>query len=60
MQVYSPQHEYALSTFDTRILGATEQCDYERAVAGECGDVEMLDLDHPILVAKPVATLELS
>lgn len=60
MQVYPPQHEYTLSIFDIRIPGVAEQFNHERALAGECGDVEMLDLDHPILIVKPGVTLELS
>lgn len=59
-QVYPYQPECTLSIFDIRIPGATEQVDHDRALAGECGDVEMLDLDHPILIVKPGATVELS
>lgn len=39
--------------YDTRIPGAAEMFSHQRALWGERGDVEMLDLDHPVLKISP-------
>ncbi len=44
---------YELVIFDARIPGASERFSRERGAWGECGDVVMLDLNHPVLIVRP-------
>jgi hypothetical protein len=48
-----PANEYLkILVFDARVPGATKRIGRERAAARELGDVEMLDLDHPMLIVE--------
>jgi hypothetical protein len=39
--------------FDIRIPDVTERFSRERAAWGEYADVEMFDLNHPVLIVRP-------
>ena len=51
--LYPDDKPYDLAIFDTRIPGVAERFHRERAAGGEEGEVEMLDLDHPVLIVRP-------
>jgi len=38
--------------FDTRLPGVVKRFNHERAWWGELADIEMLDLNHPVLVIR--------
>jgi hypothetical protein len=44
---------YELEIFDVRIPGTAERFHRARLAWGESAEVEMLDLDHPVLVIRP-------
>jgi hypothetical protein len=51
--LYPNSRPYELIIFDTRIPGASRSYSRLRALWGEDAEVEMLDLDHPVLVVRP-------
>ena len=46
------EHLKAIVVFDTRLPGVMKRFDHERARWGELADIEMLDLNHPVLVIR--------
>lgn len=58
-ELYLGDNQPTLVVFDVRVPGVGERFVRERAAWGEYADVEMLDLDHPVLVVKPGGALEL-
>jgi hypothetical protein len=56
---YPKESNHALVIFDLRILGISERFSRERGAWGECADVEMLDLNHAVLVIRPNGALYL-
>src|SRR5215211_6156283 len=46
------EHLKTIVVFDTRLPGVAKRFDNERARWGELADVEMLDLNHPVLVVR--------
>ena len=59
-EVYPDNRTYELVVFDVRIPGLSERFSRERGAWGECAEVEYLDLEHPVLVVRPGAALEVS
>lgn len=56
---YHDDKSCTIIVFDVRLPNAGRRFSHERAAWGEYADVEMLDLNHPVLVVRPGATLEL-
>ena len=55
-----PREELYLNTsegiavvYDVRLPGVAERFHHDRLAWGEAADVEMLDLDHPVLIVRP-------
>jgi hypothetical protein len=57
---YQNDSPYELTIFDLRIPGVAGRFRSERAAWGQYADVEMLDMDHPILVVRPGAAREIA
>jgi hypothetical protein len=51
--VYPSSEAYELAIFDLRIPGTAKRLHRERAAWQECGDLEALDEDHFLLIARP-------
>jgi hypothetical protein len=51
-QAYHDSSDYELVIFDLRIAGVAGRLHRERAAWQECGDLEALDEDHFVLVAR--------
>jgi hypothetical protein len=54
-KAYCNSGEFTLIIFDLRIRGSTERLHGERAAWQEHADVEMLDLNHAVLIVWPGA-----
>ena len=50
--VYLTEQPYELVIFDVRIPGVGQRFSRERAAWRECADVEMLNLNHPVLIVR--------
>jgi hypothetical protein len=54
-RAYLNRGEIALIIFDLRIPGAAEHFHRERAAWQEYADIEMLNIDHAVLIVRPGA-----
>jgi hypothetical protein len=52
-QAYRNSAEFTLIIFDLRIFGAAERFHRERWAWQEYTDIEMLDIDHAVLIVRP-------
>ena len=52
---YRNSEEFTLVIFNLRILGSAARLHSERAAWLEHADIEMLDLDHAVLIVRPGA-----
>lgn len=59
-EVYPEEVNQVIIVYDVRIPGVEERFRRERLALGEDGDVEMLDLDHPVLIIRPGGALRLT
>ena len=56
---YCNHRDYTLVLFDLRVPGGVDRLHSERAAWQEYADIELLDLDHAILIVRPDAARRL-